>query len=36
MDEAWSSEVRWEKRIEGAEISRGKDMGAEEVDSGYR
>jgi hypothetical protein len=36
MDEAWSSEVRQEKRIEGAETSRGEDIGAGEADGRCR
>jgi hypothetical protein len=36
IDEARSSEVRWEERIEGAEMSGGEDMGIEEVDSRHR
>jgi hypothetical protein len=34
IDEAWSSEVRWEERIEADEMSGGEDMGAEEADGG--
>jgi hypothetical protein len=35
IDEAWSSGVRWGKRIEGAEMSRDEDTGAGEVDGGH-
>jgi hypothetical protein len=34
IDEARSTEVRWEERIEGDEMSGGKDMGAGEADGG--
>jgi hypothetical protein len=34
IDEAQSSEVRWEERIEGDEMSGGEDMGIEEADGG--
>jgi hypothetical protein len=34
IDEARSSEVRREERIEGDEMSGGEDMGAEEADGG--